>query len=73
VKESDGLFVAGLSTSVGSHMKNAALHHQPKFKLLDKVNHSIMSLGLNSIIDLSFDYPEAQTTFFTASQWEELK
>ncbi|KAG1503903.1 hypothetical protein G6F46_007091 [Rhizopus delemar] len=64
VKESDGLFVAGLSASVGSHMKNAALRHQPKFKLLDTDNQSIARfLGLNSIIDLSFDHPEAQTSY----------
>lgn len=31
------------------------------------------SLGLNSIINLSFDHPEAQSTLFTASQWKELK
>ena len=31
------------------------------------------SLGLNSIIDLSFSHPEAQSTLFTATQWKQLK
>ncbi|KAG1471343.1 hypothetical protein G6F56_002176 [Rhizopus delemar] len=51
----------------------AALSLHEKFKFLKPNEQSIVSLGLNSIIDLSFDYPEAQSTLFTGSQWTELR
>lgn len=73
VYEGDGVLVSGLDVSVGAHFKNAALKYRKSFKLIDVNKQTLVSLGLDSILNLSFQHSEAQTTLFSINQWKELK
>ncbi|KAI9347512.1 hypothetical protein BD770DRAFT_395701 [Pilaira anomala] len=73
VEEKDEVFAPNLSCSVGSHIKNKALEIYPCFKSAEINDQTIISLGLNSILDLSFDFPKGQNTLFDVVQWRWLK
>ncbi|KAI7889073.1 uncharacterized protein EV154DRAFT_483488 [Mucor mucedo] len=72
VVEKDGGFVDGSEESLGTIIKNAAIRKHPIYHPLDTNERSIVCLGLNSIIDLSAQYPERQTTLFNKKQWEDI-
>ncbi|KAI9315774.1 hypothetical protein BX666DRAFT_1860649, partial [Dichotomocladium elegans] len=59
--------------SVGSHIKNKALELHSSFKSSDTNKQTIISLGLNSILSLTLNYPEGQSTLFDPAQWRDLK
>jgi hypothetical protein len=58
---------------VGSIVKTKAVNLHPQYHSLTTNNKAIISLGLNSILDTSFTYPDSQSTLFTSQQWGELR
>ncbi|KAI8061286.1 hypothetical protein BDF21DRAFT_455659 [Thamnidium elegans] len=74
VEEKDGIHLLGLECSVGTYLKNKTLGLYPSFKSANINEQTIISLGLNSIISLSYNYPKGQSTLFDyASQWRDLQ
>ncbi|KAI9347515.1 hypothetical protein BD770DRAFT_327666, partial [Pilaira anomala] len=73
VEEKDEVFAPNLSYSIGSYIKNRDLKMYPCFKSAEINDQTIISLGLNSILDLSFEFPEGQNTLFDAAQRKWLK
>ncbi|KAG2230738.1 hypothetical protein INT48_004791, partial [Thamnidium elegans] len=65
VKESDDLFVAGLSVSVGSHMKNAALGYQPTSATASTSTTSESPLVSNTNVSNHSDTTTPRTTSIT--------
>ncbi|GAA5816146.1 hypothetical protein MFLAVUS_009672 [Mucor flavus] len=59
--------------SVGSTIKTNVVNIRHNYHLLTAYNKAIVMLGLNYIIDLSFIYPNSQSTLFTSQQWDELR
>jgi hypothetical protein len=72
-KEIDGVFVGGSAISAGTITKTEALSRRAKFNSLDSHGKAIVSLGLNSILDLSFPFPQAQSVLFERLQWKQLR
>ncbi|KAI8640628.1 hypothetical protein BD408DRAFT_369586, partial [Parasitella parasitica] len=73
VQEGDAIYVSGLDKSIGSFIKNRALE-----KYVDINSHGIqqqtmISLGMNSILDLSYAFEGGQSTLFSQEQWHELQ
>jgi uncharacterized protein YjiS (DUF1127 family) len=73
VIDCDEMFVQGANTSVGSIIKTEAVNLRENYHTLNANNKAIVSLGLNSTLDISFTYPNSQSTLFTSQQWDELK
>ncbi|KAI7865076.1 hypothetical protein BDF14DRAFT_1828361, partial [Spinellus fusiger] len=71
--EVDKVYVEGLVDSVGTRVKNEALKRYQQFSCLDTNNQTIASLGMNSLLDLSYSYPDGQSVIFTRKQWKQLK
>lgn len=69
----DNIYVRGSSNSVGSTIKTNVVNIRHNYHLLTAYNKAIVMLGLNYIIDLSFIYPNSQSTLFTSQQWDELR
>ncbi|KAI8887808.1 hypothetical protein K501DRAFT_268422 [Backusella circina FSU 941] len=65
--------VSDCIVSVGTLIKQEALLLRQGYHSFDVQGKAIVSLGLNSIIDLSFNHPEAQATFFGRHQWRRLR
>lgn len=71
--ERDNVNLEGLDGSVGSQIKNKAIDLHRNYRTLSINDKAIVSLGLNSIIDLSFDHPQSQSTLFDNTQWKTLR
>ncbi|CAO3693081.1 unnamed protein product [Rhizopus stolonifer] len=71
--ENDKVFVADECRFVGSIMKTKAVNLRQNYHQLDANEKAIVMLGLNSIIDLSFKYPAAQSPLFNNKQWYQLQ
>lgn len=54
-------------------IKKKALEHFSSYHMLDVNGRGIVCLGLNSILDVSFDYPNCQSKLFTSKEWNDLK
>ncbi|KAI8077081.1 hypothetical protein BDF21DRAFT_439179 [Thamnidium elegans] len=67
------VYVQGLRTSVESVIKTEAYKLRSQYHSLPSNKKAIVSLGLNSIIDLSFASRHSQTTLLKPQQWSELK
>ncbi|KAG2227067.1 hypothetical protein INT45_003797 [Circinella minor] len=61
-----------LTGSVGTMIKNVAISKYAGYQDLDLDSRSIICLGLNSILDLSADFPKSQTMLFNKKQWYQL-
>lgn len=73
VVECDKSFVPEKEESVGSVIKTKACTLRKEHHNLDSNGKAFVSLGLNSILDLSYEYPDAQSTLFNNRQWLYLK
>lgn len=73
IEEKDGVFLSGLDESVGSYIKNQALKKYAMFNDISLQEQTAVSLGMNSILDLSFEFGDAQSLLFSEGQWSELK
>ncbi|KAG1166505.1 hypothetical protein G6F36_012918 [Rhizopus arrhizus] len=73
IVERDKHFVPEKEESVGSVIKTKACTLRKEYHDLDSNRKAIVSLGLNSILDLSYKYPDAQSTLFNNRQWLHLK
>ncbi|KAI9356691.1 hypothetical protein BD770DRAFT_389921 [Pilaira anomala] len=71
--EDDKVYVNGCSASIGTIIKREALHLRQRYHSLDIQDKAILSLGLNSILDLSFSKLDAQGKLFERSQWKQLR
>lgn len=71
--ERDNVNLEGLDGSVGSVIKNKAIDLHRDYRNLSINDKAIVSLGLNSTIDLSFDHPQSQSTLFDNTQWKTLR
>ncbi|KAG1472311.1 hypothetical protein G6F56_001610 [Rhizopus delemar] len=71
--ERDKHFVPEKEESVGSVIKAKACTLRKEYHDLDSNGKAIVSLGLNSILDLSYEHPDAQSTLFNNRQWLHLK
>ncbi|KAG1443983.1 hypothetical protein G6F56_010473 [Rhizopus delemar] len=71
--ENDKVFVSDNGQSVGSIIKTMAVNLRQSYHQLDVNKKAVVSLGLNSIIDLSFQYPGAQAPLFSHKQWLQLQ
>lgn len=72
VQEDDAVYVSGLDESVGSIIKNRALEKYEDFRSHVIQQQTMISLGMNSILDLSYAFEEGQSTLFSQKQWHEL-
>ncbi|KAL9545594.1 hypothetical protein PS6_008145 [Mucor atramentarius] len=59
--------------SVAGKIKSAALQLYPNYKKSNANEKIIVCLGLNSCLDLSYQYPNGQSILFTASEWRALR
>ncbi|KAG2195013.1 hypothetical protein INT47_005613 [Mucor saturninus] len=73
IVEHDKLYVPEKEESVGSIIKTKACTLRKDYHHLDFNAKAIISLGLNSILDLSHKYPDAQSTLFDNRQWLHLQ
>lgn len=73
IVDCDEVYVQDTKSSVGSIIKTKAVNLHPQYHSLVANNKAIVSLGLNSILDISFTYPDSQSTLFTSQQWDELR
>lgn len=73
IVERDKHFVPEKEESVGSVIKAKACTLRKEYHDLDSNGKAIVSLGLNSILDLSYEHPDAQSTLFNNRQWLHLK
>lgn len=69
-QERDNVIVEGLDGSVGNLIKNKAIDLHRNYHALSTNGKAIVSLGLNSTLDLSFDHPQSQSTLFNNRQWK---
>lgn len=60
------------SGSVGTLIKNKAVTLRSNYYSLDSGGKAIVTLGLNSILDLGFRYPAAQAELLKKNQRQEL-
>ncbi|KAI7889654.1 uncharacterized protein EV154DRAFT_423497, partial [Mucor mucedo] len=72
IQEEDGLFLQGLERSVGAIIKSSAISLYPNY-YQDNTSKQSITLGLNSILDLSYNYSEAQSGLFTPDQCRKLR
>ncbi|KAG2204533.1 hypothetical protein INT47_012592, partial [Mucor saturninus] len=72
IKEEDGLFIEGLKESVGAHIKKSAVSLYDSYYQDNNAKPTI-TLGLNSILDLSYSYPDSQSVLFAPAQWKKLR
>lgn len=65
IEENDEVHIPGLeNTSVGSHIKNKALEKYQSFSHELIQQQTMISLGMNSILDLTYSFGNAQSTLF---------
>ncbi|KAI9260412.1 hypothetical protein EDC94DRAFT_520558, partial [Helicostylum pulchrum] len=69
-KEEGHIFVD--NCSVGTIIKNEAVTRRNNYHAIDSNGKAIVTLGLNSIMDLSFKYPAAQSTIYNQIQRQQL-
>ncbi|KAI8051704.1 hypothetical protein BDF21DRAFT_482123, partial [Thamnidium elegans] len=69
----DNVYLQDSTRSVGSIIKTKAVNIRADYHSLTTDNKAIVSLGLNSIVDLNFTYLNSQPTLFTSQQWKELR
>lgn len=60
-EEHDKVYVSNSDRSVGTTMKLKAIRLRENFHALDIQDKAIVSLGLNFLFDLRFNYGRAQT------------
>ncbi|GAA5796837.1 hypothetical protein HPULCUR_002215 [Helicostylum pulchrum] len=73
LQEQDTIFTDGLDGSVGSRIKNEALKIYSNFSDVYVKEQTCISLGMNSILDLSYSFGDAQSTLFIETLWSDLK
>jgi hypothetical protein len=73
VVDCDKVYVQDSSVSVGSIIKTEAYNFRSQYHSLSTHKKAIVSLGLNSIIDLSFAFPGSQSILMKSQQWSELR
>lgn len=73
VQEVDGIFISDLSQSVGSYIKSKALQMYLNFSNCTIDQQTMISLGMNSILDLSYQYGRGQSFLFSQARWSELQ
>lgn len=66
-KDCDEVFVNNSTVSVGSTIKTKAVKLRADYHKLSFNDKAVVSLGLNSIVDLSFTYPYSQSTILQAN------
>ncbi|KAF7730684.1 hypothetical protein EC973_001633 [Apophysomyces ossiformis] len=71
--ENDNVFIDGLETSVATHLKHEALKLYNQYLTACDNKRTMISMGLNSILDLTDNYPHGQSALFTRSQYKYLK
>ncbi|GAA5813406.1 hypothetical protein MFLAVUS_006884 [Mucor flavus] len=71
-KEQDDIFLDGCSESVSTLIKDKAVTLRQSYHSFDFNGKAIITLGLNSILDLSFKYPAAQAKLFKRNQRKQL-
>ncbi|KAG1445857.1 hypothetical protein G6F55_011784 [Rhizopus delemar] len=59
--------------SVATVIKRKALEYREKYHSLEINEKGVVSLGLNSILDVSFNFPDCQSKLFTNQEWLELR
>ncbi|KAI8080629.1 hypothetical protein BDF21DRAFT_324987, partial [Thamnidium elegans] len=69
----DNVYLQDSTRSVGSIIKTKAIYNRAEYHSATADNKAIVSLGLNSFIDLSFTYPKSQSILLTSLQWKELR
>lgn len=72
-EEQGSIFVNGCSVSVGTVIKEEAIKKRAQYHSINCNGKAIVTLGLNSILDLSFDHPAAQVILFSRQQRHQLK
>ncbi|KAK4520680.1 Flavodoxin-like domain-containing protein [Mucor velutinosus] len=70
--EQDALFLEGVERSIGYTIKSIAIKSHALYYDIVGVRPQI-TLGLNSILDLSYNFPRGQSTIFSAVQWSHLR
>ncbi|KAI9273527.1 hypothetical protein EDC94DRAFT_511079, partial [Helicostylum pulchrum] len=73
LQEQDNIFTDGLDGSVGSRIKNEALQIYSNFSDVYVKEQTCISLGMNSILDLSYSFGDAQSTLFIETLWSDQK
>ncbi|RCI03070.1 hypothetical protein CU098_012150 [Rhizopus stolonifer] len=71
-KERDNIFLDGCTESVSTLIKDKAVTLRQSYHSLDSNGKAIITLGLNSILDLSFKYPVGQAKLFKRNQRKQL-
>ncbi|KAI9482950.1 MAG: hypothetical protein EXX96DRAFT_631083, partial [Benjaminiella poitrasii] len=64
-RKDDKIYVQDQKLSVGSIIKSKVVDFRSYFQSLNVSGKSIVSLGLNSLLDLSFSHPLSRITLFT--------
>ncbi|KAI8988751.1 hypothetical protein BDB01DRAFT_888721 [Pilobolus umbonatus] len=67
------IYINGCSALVGTIIKREALDLRQRYHSLDVHGKAIISLGSNSVSDLSFSNPDPQTKCFERLQWKQLR
>lgn len=73
VEEDDEVYVSDLTESVGSYIKNKALEKYQDFNSHVTQEQTMISLGMSSILDLSYTFNQGQSCIFSQNQWNELR
>lgn len=68
VQEVHDIFISDLSQSVGSCIKSKALQMYLHFSNCTIGQQTMISLGMNSILDLSYQYSRGQSFLFSQAQ-----
>jgi hypothetical protein len=68
VQEADNVFIRGLDESVGSFIKNVALAKYREFSSCTVTEQTVVSLGMNSLLDLLYVYNNGHSTIFDQAQ-----
>ncbi|KAI8067903.1 hypothetical protein BC940DRAFT_354526 [Gongronella butleri] len=71
VTEADGVTLPGHNQSVGKTIKVEAFSRFKDYGTTNQTN-TVVSLGLNSILDLSLEYGVGQSTLFSGEDWKVL-
>lgn len=62
-----------MDESIGSYIKNKALDKYEDFSSHSIQEQTMVSLGMNSLLDLSFEFEVGLSSIFTQEQWNDLK
>ncbi|KAF7721385.1 hypothetical protein EC973_004814 [Apophysomyces ossiformis] len=71
-ENTDNVFLSGADRSVGQIIKQAALDKFHRFHEVSPEEQAMITLGLNSVLDISNTREKSQRGLFSNSEWEEL-